>query len=233
MLPVAWEMHFPYCHCKRDLLKIGNTRTTGFSRRKRMTNGMKNFLTFTKYVLFLTVISLVVPPQGSYAARQSPVDGGVITSGIGWRLDPFGSGRKVYHNGYDIAVPLGTPVYPTQAGTVYFAGPYKGYGNLVAVDHGNGYVTFYGHNSVVKVTVGQKVDTKTVIALAGSTGRSTGPHVHYEVRMLPGYEKQRRENLEAKLKDALKEKVDGWVENYVAGKGGPDPENILPDDLNE
>ena len=194
---------------------------------------MKIFLTSTKYLFSLTIIFLGLLPQVSYAARQSPVDGGVVTSGVGWRLDPFGSGRMVYHNGYDIAVPLGTPVHPTQGGTVYFAGPYKGYGNLVAVDHGNGYVTFYGHNSVVKATVGQKVDTNTVIALAGSTGRSTGPHVHYELRQLPGYEKQRREQMEAKLKDVLQEKVDGWVENYVAGKGGPDPDKILPEDLNE
>lgn len=198
-----------------------------------MTRVMKNILVSAKYLLFLAIITIGMLPHVSHAARQSPVDGGVITSGVGWRLDPFGSGRMVYHNGYDIAVPAGTPVYPTQAGKVYFAGPYKGYGNLVAVDHGNGYVTFYGHNSVVKVTVGQTVDTNTVIALAGSTGRSTGPHVHYEVRQLPGYEKQRRVQLEAKLKDVLKEKVDGWVENYVAGKGGPDPENILPEDLNE
>lgn len=194
---------------------------------------MKNFPVFMKYFLFLAVILLGSLPQVSFGSRQSPVDGGVITSGVGWRLDPFGSGKMVYHNGYDIAVPLGTPVYPTQAGTVYFAGPYKGYGNLVAVDHGNGYVTYYGHNSVVKVVPGQAVDTETVIALAGSTGRSTGPHVHYEVRQMPRYEKQRREQLEAGLKNVVKDKLDGWVEDFVAGKGGPEPERILPDDLNE
>ena len=194
---------------------------------------MKKFPFAMKYLLLPMLVLLGLPPQLSHAARQTPVDGGVVTSGVGWRLDPFGSGRRVYHNGYDIAVPFGTPVYPTQAGTVYFAGPYKGYGNLVAVDHRNGYVTFYGHNSEVKVSVGQAVDTNTVIALAGSTGRSTGPHVHYEVRQLPGYEKQKRVQMEAKLKEVLKEKVDGWVEDYVAGKGGPDPENILPEDLNE
>jgi murein DD-endopeptidase MepM/ murein hydrolase activator NlpD len=200
---------------------------------QRAGTGMKNFPVFMKYFLFLTVILLGSLPQVSFGARQSPVDGGVITSGVGWRLDPFGSGKMVYHNGYDIAVPLGTPVYPVQAGTVYFAGPYKGYGNLVAVDHGNGYVTYYGHNSVVKVAAGQSVDTETVIALAGSTGRSTGPHVHYEIKQIPGYDKQRREQLEAGLKNVVKEKLDGWVEDFVAGKGGPEPERVLPDDLNE
>lgn len=194
---------------------------------------MQKFLFPVKIMLLLTVAVLALIPEPSFAARKSPVDGGVITSGVGYRLDPFGSGRMVYHNGYDIAVPLGTPVYPTQTGTVYFAGPYKGYGNLVAVDHQNGYVTFYGHNEEIKVTVGQQVDTATVIALAGSTGRSTGPHVHYEIRHLPGYAKQKREKMEADLKSVMQEKIDGWVEDFVAGKGGPEPEKILPDDFNE
>lgn len=194
---------------------------------------LKKMHSFMKILLLLATASFLQSAGTAFAARQSPVDGGVITSGVGYRLDPFGSGRTVYHNGYDIAVPLGTPVYPTQAGVVYFAGPYRGYGNLVAVDHQNGYVTFYGHNSELKVAVGQKVDTTTVLALAGSTGRSTGPHVHYEVRQVPGYAKQRREQLEAGLKQVLENKIDGWVADYVAGKGGPEPETIMPEDLGE
>lgn len=165
---------------------------------------------------------LLFLPALAFAARQLPVDGGTVTSGIGWRLDPFGSGRMTYHQGVDIAVPEGTPVYPTQRGTVSYAGPYKGYGNLVAVDHGNGYVTLYGHNSAIRVMAGQAVDTKTVIALAGSTGRSTGPHVHYEVRQIPGYDKKARERLEEQLKAMVTEKVNGWVEEHVAGKGEGD-----------
>ena len=132
---------------------------------------------------------LLLLPLPALAARQSPVDGGVITSGKGWRLDPFGSGRIVYHSGYDISVPVGTPVHPTQAGTVFFAGPFHGYGNLVAIDHGNGYLTYYGHNSELLAKAGDKVTPDSVIALSGSTGRSTGPHVHYEMRRLPGYDK--------------------------------------------
>jgi|GEM_PF-1000601 len=165
---------------------------------------------------------LLFLPALAFAARQLPVDGGTVTSGIGWRLDPFGSGRMTYHQGVDIAVPEGTPVYPTQRGTVSYAGPYKGYGNLVAVDHGNGYVTLYGHNSAIRVMAGQAVDTKTVIALAGSTGRSTGPHVHYEVRQIPGHDKKARERLEEQLKAMVTEKVNGWVEEHVAGKGEGD-----------
>lgn len=186
-----------------------------------------------KFFLNAALFVALSLPAFALAARQSPVDGGTVTSGVGWRPDPFGSGRMVYHNGYDIAVPVGTPVHPTQAGTVYFAGPYKGYGNLVAVEHGKGFVTFYGHNSEVLVKPGQLVDTNTVIALSGSTGRSTGPHVHYEVRQFPGAEKRERAQLEAGVKDIIKKNVDTWVEDYVGGKGGPDPESYLPEDLNE
>lgn len=115
-----------------------------------------------------------------------PVPFGQITSTPGWRKDPFGSGRLVHHNGYDIAVPIGTPVTPAQAGSVSYAGKYKGYGYLVAVDHGNGYVTLYGHLSRILVNVGMPVNTETVLALSGNTGHSTGPHLHYEIRQWPG-----------------------------------------------
>lgn len=133
--------------------------------------------------LFLTVVSvmLVVAPSVS-ADRYYPVDYGRITSTPGWRLDPFDKSRYTYHNGWDIACPAGTPVYPTRPGIITFAGQYKGYGLFVVVDHQDGYVTMYGHNSRLLVRIGQTVDVATQIALSGSTGRSTGPHVHYEVR---------------------------------------------------
>jgi murein DD-endopeptidase MepM/ murein hydrolase activator NlpD len=120
------------------------------------------------------------------AEAAQPVPFGRITSVRGWRRDPFGSGRSRWHNGFDIAVPTGTPVNPTESGTVSFAGVYKGYGYLVAVDHGNGYVTMYGHLSRIHVRVGMAVTPRDVIALSGSTGRSTGPHLHYEIRQWPG-----------------------------------------------
>jgi murein DD-endopeptidase MepM/ murein hydrolase activator NlpD len=140
----------------------------------------------------------------------------------------------VWHNGFDIAVPVGTPVYPTQDGTVYFAGPYKGYGNMVAVLHGKGYLTIYGHNSEVLVRPGQLVDTKTVIARSGSTGRSTGPHVHYEVRRLPNREREEQQReLTASLKALVEKNAGSMLEDAVSGKGGPDPESYLPDDIHE
>ncbi len=167
-------------------------------------------------------------PAASWGARQSPVDSGVVTSGKGWRLDPFGSGRIVYHSGYDISVPVGTPVHPTQSGTVFFAGPFRGYGNLVAIDHGNGYITYYGHNSQLLVKPGDRVDQDSVIALSGNTGRSTGPHVHYEMKRLAGYDKQpaappgtTTTNLAA-AKDAAQTGATG-------GMGGDDESARLPE----
>jgi murein DD-endopeptidase MepM/ murein hydrolase activator NlpD len=87
------------------------------------------------------------------------------------------------HEGIDIAVPTGTPVVAAASGTVIVAGWLGGYGNLVVVDHGNGIATAYGHNTSVTVGVGQAVAQGQLIAYAGSTGHSTGPHVHFEVRV--------------------------------------------------
>ena len=186
---------------------------------------MKKFLIITYFLLLL--------PQHALASRVSPVDNGTVTSGIGWRIDPFGSGRMVYHSGYDIAVPVGTPVHPTQKGTVYFAGPWKGYGNLVVIEHGEGYVTLYGHNGDILVKAGDKVDTGTVIALSGNTGHSTGPHVHYEIRQLPGSAKAERDRLEKSVKAYVENNLDRIVTDYANGKGGGDVDSVMPDDLNE
>lgn len=107
---------------------------------------------------------------------------GTITSNFGYRGNPIGGGTG-FHEGLDIAVDYGTPVRATAAGKVSMAGWVDGYGNLVEIDHGNGFVTRYGHNSMLLVVQGQTVKAGDIISLAGSTGRSTGPHVHYEVRV--------------------------------------------------
>jgi len=106
---------------------------------------------------------------------------GTVTSEMGSRPDPFGSGLEA-HSGIDIAVPTGTEVRATASGTISFSGWEGGYGYLVIIDHGHGYETFYGHNSNLLLDVGDRVSRGDVIAESGSTGRSTGPHVHYEVR---------------------------------------------------
>lgn len=110
-----------------------------------------------------------------------PVNG-TITSNFGVRGNPIGGGVG-YHEGLDIAVDYGTPVRATASGTVTISGWVGGYGNLVEISHGNGFVTRYGHNSLLLVVEGQEVKTGDIISLAGSTGNSTGPHVHYEVRV--------------------------------------------------
>jgi murein DD-endopeptidase MepM/ murein hydrolase activator NlpD len=113
--------------------------------------------------------------------RGLPVNG-YITDGFGMRRNPFnGEGREV-HEGLDIAVDFGTPVAATADGLVIYAAPHAGYGNLVIVYHSNGITSRYGHLSRISVEAGQRVKRGDQVGNVGSTGRSTGPHVHYEIR---------------------------------------------------
>lgn len=105
---------------------------------------------------------------------------GWVTSDFGWRRSPISGGRQL-HEGMDIASPHGTPVVASGDGVVTFAGRHGGLGNKVVVDHGYGVATVYGHNSQILVKDGDSVKRGMVIARVGSTGRSTGPHLHYEV----------------------------------------------------
>jgi murein DD-endopeptidase MepM/ murein hydrolase activator NlpD len=105
---------------------------------------------------------------------------GYISSYFGARPDPF-DGHSARHTGIDIATPFGTSVHAVAEGMVTFAGVRSGYGDVIEIDHGNGYMTRYAHNSALDVHPGQHVQVGDVIAQAGSTGRSTGSHVHFEV----------------------------------------------------
>lgn len=105
---------------------------------------------------------------------------GYITSGFGYRTDPF-RGGTAHHKGLDFDANIGDPVYAAADGVVSFAGIQSGYGKVIKVDHGNGYVTLYAHNSGFTAKVGDLVRRGQQIAKAGNTGRSTGPHVHFEV----------------------------------------------------
>lgn len=109
-----------------------------------------------------------------------PVSDGWLSSYFGYRADPF-TGRRMHHDGVDIAGKLGEPIVAVAAGIVTFSGKRAGYGNLVEINHGNGFATRYGHNSTNLVAVGDTVSKGQAVALMGSTGRSTGPHVHFEV----------------------------------------------------
>ena len=110
-----------------------------------------------------------------------PVSGD-ITSPYGYRVHPIW-GTTIYHSGIDIGVDEGTPVHAADGGVVVWSGWMGGYGYAVVIDHGNGLSTLYGHNSELAVDEGQSVAKGQVISYAGSTGNSTGPHVHFEVRV--------------------------------------------------
>lgn len=107
---------------------------------------------------------------------------GPITSYYGWRTHPI-FGTTKYHSGMDIAVDSGTPIHAADSGTIVYSGWLGGYGNCVMIDHGGGLVTLYAHNSALNVGEGQYVSKGAVVAYAGSTGYSTGPHCHFEVRL--------------------------------------------------
>jgi murein DD-endopeptidase MepM/ murein hydrolase activator NlpD len=122
-----------------------------------------------------------VNPEASQTDRVDaslPVNG-TITSGVGMRIDPI-DGHWRQHNGIDIAVPTGTPVKTVANGVVIFSGLRSGYGWTILIEHDNGMITLYGHNSQTVAVQGQSVKKGDTVALAGSTGRSTGPHVHFE-----------------------------------------------------
>lgn len=106
---------------------------------------------------------------------------GRVTSSFGHRSDPF-HGRRKFHSGVDIGAPKGTPITALQPGRVTHAGPAGTYGNLIVVDHGDGVETRYAHAHGVDVQVGDQVQAGARLGTVGSTGRSTGPHLHFEVR---------------------------------------------------
>ncbi|HKE49372.1 MAG TPA: M23 family metallopeptidase [Rhodanobacteraceae bacterium] len=109
-----------------------------------------------------------------------PVAQGYIASGYGDRSDPI-NGHEAMHLGIDFDAPIGTPVTAVAEGVVSFVGAKPGYGNVVEIDHGNGYMTRYAHNSALVAEAGARVHAGEVIAKVGSTGRATGPHCHFEV----------------------------------------------------
>ncbi|MXO97399.1 peptidoglycan DD-metalloendopeptidase family protein [Altererythrobacter xixiisoli] len=111
-----------------------------------------------------------------------PADINMISSGFGYRHDPF-TGESAMHSGLDFRGPIGAPIHAAAAGRISFVGVKSGYGNVVEISHGNGLLTRYAHMSRWQARVGQNVDAGDVIGAIGSTGRSTGPHLHFEVRI--------------------------------------------------
>src|SRR5262249_22429272 len=124
---------------------------------------------YTKQAMFLAATPSILPVKGLYG------------NGFGWRKDPF-TGLRDFHEGLDITAAPGTKVVAPSDGIVTMAGPSDtGFGNFVCISHGYGVVTHYGHLQGFAVRPGQRVHRGDVIGFAGSTGRSTGPHLHYEV----------------------------------------------------
>ncbi len=136
---------------------------------------------FDEYHLLLNTIQEMKKIQDATPCI-SPVTEGRISSNFGYRESPFKEAKE-FHSGLDISSRKGTPVLATADGFVVFAGYNGDLGKQVVIDHGFGIVTTYGHLSEFKVKVGQKVKRGAVIAKVGNTGRSTGPHLHYEVRL--------------------------------------------------
>lgn len=114
--------------------------------------------------------------------QVQPAHVAYVSSSYGYRTDPF-NGGAAFHAGLDFPGPMGSAIYAAAAGTVTFVGQKQGYGNCIEIRHGNGLLTRYAHLSGFGASVGQKVDAGARIAAMGSTGRSTGPHLHFEVRI--------------------------------------------------
>lgn len=114
--------------------------------------------------------------------NSSPVEVAYSSSSYGWRIDPM-SGHRAFHEGLDFPAAVGTPVFAAADGIVTMASQTPDYGNLLKIDHGSGLETRYAHNSSLLVKPGERVMKGQKIALIGSTGRSTGPHLHYEIRL--------------------------------------------------
>jgi murein DD-endopeptidase MepM/ murein hydrolase activator NlpD len=112
-----------------------------------------------------------------------PTEGGWISSRFGARLDPF-SGKRNFHDGVDIAARMGTPILAMADGVISWSGDRSGFGLMVEITHGQGYTTRYAHASATLVKVGDRVSKGQSVAKVGSSGRSTGPHLHVEVRRL-------------------------------------------------
>ena len=148
----------------RDLEALGQEITA----RKRSFRELKDLLEAKRSVLAST--PTIWPVRG------------LITAGYGYRVSPF-TGQREMHEGLDIAAPYGTPIMATADGVVSFIGPLGDFGNVVFISHGHGFATFYGHTSTVPVKEGQAVKRGAIIAYIGISGRTTGPHVHYEVQV--------------------------------------------------
>ncbi|MFN0121889.1 MAG: peptidoglycan DD-metalloendopeptidase family protein [Blastocatellia bacterium] len=153
----------------------GGPGTTSLKNLDQAASNLEQELNQIKEILDSRQLKLASTP-GIWPVR------GYLSDGFGGRSDPFGGGYE-NHPGIDISTTHGTAIQATADGVVVYAASMGGYGNLVTIDHGFGVTTRYGHMSRIDVTVGERIHRGKQIGAVGSTGRSTGPHCHYEVRM--------------------------------------------------
>ena len=151
------------------LLNIRLDKAISDSRLQRQ-NGLRIWESLSQRRSLLEATPTITPTNGW------------VTSNFGYRISPY-TNTPAFHQGLDIAASPGTPVRATGSGVITYTGYDTGYGKLISIDHGYGILTRYGHNAEVFVVMGQKVKRGDVIATVGNTGRSTGPHLHYEVRL--------------------------------------------------
>lgn len=170
---------------KQEVQTITASRNTALSRVKsqeQLYEDMLDDLEKTSKQITQTIISLQTKNGFVGGTFVWPAPGYTrITSDFGYRIHPIYKTKK-FHSGIDIGVPWGKKVVAAGVGTVLYADTYGGYGKTVMIDHGGGIVTLYAHNSSLNVKVGDQVKTGQTISLSGSTGLSTGPHLHFEVR---------------------------------------------------
>lgn len=168
------------------LYNIGKRNSVSVSRIKEL-----NKLTGNRIYLGQR---LLLPPEATETKTKSlrrteyplnfkwPIAWKGVTSPWGYRTDPITGKKVLKHTGIDLRASMRTPVYAPEGGKVRLAGWINGYGNTVIIDHGYGYSTLFGHLDSINVKNGQKIKKGTLIAKSGNTGRSTGPHLHYEIR---------------------------------------------------
>jgi murein DD-endopeptidase MepM/ murein hydrolase activator NlpD len=160
----------------KDIGRGGPDGETNMNDIEAKTAALESQMRYIKDVFDRNQIKLASTPSG-WPVR------GYITDGFGNRRNPFGGASYENHSGLDIATNYGTAIEATADGRVIFAGMYGGYGNVVVIDHGYGVTTRYGHMSQINVKMGQALARGKMIGAVGSTGRSTAPHCHYEVRL--------------------------------------------------
>ncbi len=169
-----------------DTLERIADRYNTTTRRIKESNDLKDSNIFAGKRLEIPQLKIELPETSDHDESVSrdfiwPVEGR-ITSGFSWRTHPVSNERQ-FHNGIDIAVPEGESIKAARSGEVLSSGWIRGYGKTITIDHGNGVITLYAHNSRLDVDPGERVSQGQQIALSGSTGLSTGPHLHFEIRI--------------------------------------------------